>query len=95
MNEFSDFALSLPAAALSPDAFPPRPLRSYQAPLGLAAAVSTCVGNALGAGDGGGARRVAAIGVGCAVVLQAAIASGVVLLAAEPLVSTRGHSGGT
>lgn len=67
--------------------------RSYQAPLGLAAAVSTSVGNALGSGDGNAAKRAAAIGAACAVLLQAAIASGVVLLAAKPLVSAAWSEG--
>ena len=65
-------------------------VRSYQAPLGLAAAVSTCVGNALGSGNGQAAKRAAAVGIACAFVLQAMIALGVVFLAAKPLVRASG-----
>ena len=65
-------------------------IRSYQATLGLAAAVSTCVGNALGSGNGAAAKRAAAVGIVSAFILQAVIASGVVVLAAKPLVSVSG-----
>ena len=60
--------------------------RSYQVPLGLAAAVSTRVGNSLGAGDGKAARYAAMTGMGLALAVQATLATSVVCLAAKPLV---------
>ena len=46
-------------------------------PMGLGSAVNTCVGNALGSGDGRAARRAAIIGLLCAVVVEATMAVGV------------------
>ncbi|GAX76873.1 hypothetical protein CEUSTIGMA_g4319.t1 [Chlamydomonas eustigma] len=51
---------------------------SYMVPMGLASAVNTCVGNALGSGDGQAARRVAMVGLCCALAIELCMASAVV-----------------
>ena len=50
---------------------------SYMVPMGLGSAINTCVGNTLGSGDGRGARRAAIVGLACALVVEACMASGV------------------
>ena len=71
----------------------PTVLRSYMVPMGLGSAVNTCVGNALGSGDGRAARRAAIIGLACAVVVEATMAAGVLGLG-EHLVRIMGGRGG-
>jgi len=56
--------------------FPP-PLSLLVNTQGLSSAVNTCVGNALGSGDGRAARRAAIVGLVCAVAVEAALVSGV------------------
>lgn len=62
-------------------------------PMGLGSAVNTCVGNALGSGDGRAAYRAAIIGLACAVVVEATMAAGVMGLG-EHLVRTGQEGGG-
>ena len=65
---------------------------SDMVPMGLGSAINTCVGNTLGSGDGRGARRAAIVGLACALVVEACMASGVLGLG-DHLVGSSGVLG--